>query len=758
MGHAACLLLLAAAALWAGTASGPAAPLAAAGPLALAAGLAAWCAARRRERAAVAWALAGFALAGGALGALAAPRSETALAPARARGRWIDARPVRGGTLLVLRGRGPERVFVPRTGQEWLDGFPDAARPGATIEIPLRRAEGPGTPRALSASSVVVLSRARGPARLAGLAAAVRAGFLERATARLVRAGNPPEPDPAGALLLAMVAGERDALAPDDWRALRASGLAHQAVVSGVQVGVIVLAAAWALAPLGGPHGRGRRAVALAAAAAAMLLLPAEPPVRRAGVAVLVARAGRLTGRGASPPAALAGAAALLLALDPALARSLSFALTVAATLAIVTGARGAGWGARLRLFFGPILATWPILVLMTGCAGAWSPVANLLAAPAAAPALLCGWLAVLLPAGSTAAAATEAIARLGAEWFLAVARTVAAWPGSGQIAAPAGLAWLALHEALAFAWLAARGRRAVALGLAALASFAWPLRPAPAPPPGASLEVLDVGQGQAVLLRAGSHALLIDAADDRVRDGTRALVHALRARGVSRLDALVLTQNDRDHAGGAIELLAAAPPRRLVIGENLLDDPEMKPLYAAAARRAVPVVPLAAGARLLLGRVTLAVLHPAPGVVVRDNERSLVVHVGGEGLDALVTGDAGLEAEEEMLARGRVPAATVLVAGHHGSKGSTGDALLGALAPRVALISAGRGNRFGHPHAETLARLAARRVPWLVTARDGSLAVRARHGATTVRGASEAQDAALRVRRRAGPARSSAP
>jgi competence protein ComEC len=750
VGHATSLLLLAAAALWAGTACGPAAPAAASGPLALAGALAAWCAARGRGRVAVGWALAGFALAGGALGAPDA--AGHGAAPGPARGRWIDAHPVRGGTLLVLRGRGPERVFVPRTGQDWLDRFPEAARPGAVIEVPLRRAEGAGTPRALSASSVVVLSPGRGLARLAGLAATVRATFLDRATARLVRASD-PEADPAGALLLAMVAGERDALAPDDWSALRASGLAHQAVVSGVQVGLIVLAAAWALAPLGGPHGRGRRGVALVAAAAAMLLLPAEPPVRRAGVAVLVARAGRLTGRGASPAAALAGAAALLLALDPALARSLSFALTVAATLAIVTGARGTGWGPRLRLFLGPILATWPILVLMTGCAGVWSPLANLLAGPAAAPALLGGWLTVLLPAGSTAAAATEAIARLGAEWFLAVARTLAAWPGSGQIAAPAGLGWLALHEGLAFAWLAARGRGAVAVGLLALASFAWPLRPAAAPPPGASLEVLDVGQGQAVLVRTGTHALLIDAADDRARDGTRALVHALRARGVSKLDALVLTQNDRDHAGGARELLAAAPPRRLVVGENLLDDPELRPLYAAAARRAVPVVPLAAGERFALGRVAIIALHPAPGVTVRENEQSLVLHVAGEGLDALVTGDAGLAAEREMLARGGVPAARVLVAGHHGSKGSTGDPLLDALAPRVTLISAGRGNRFGHPHPETLARLAARRVPWLVTARDGSLAVHALHGAVTVRGADESEGAALRVRRKAGPA-----
>jgi competence protein ComEC len=765
VGQAARLLLLLAAALWAGAACGPAVPASAAGPLALAAGLAAWCAVRRAGTSAVGWALAGFALAGGALGALAAPRLDAATDAGPARGRWVDARPLGGGTLLVLSGAGPERVFVPRTGQDWLDRFPDGARPGATLEIPLRRAEGSGLPRALSASSIVVLAPPRGLARLEALAAAARAAFLARATARLVHAADPPaEPlapspapaparDDAGALLLAMVAGERDALAPEDWGALRASGLAHQAVVSGVQVGVIVLAAAWALAPLGGPHGRGRRAVALAAACAAMVLLPAEPPVRRAGIAVLFARAGRLVGRGASPAAALAGAAALLLALDPALARSLSFALTVAATLALVIGARGTGWGPRLRLFFGPILATWPILVEMTGCAGVWSPVANLLAAPAAAPALLGGWLAVLLPAGSPVATVSEAVARLGAEWFLAIARGVAAWPGSGRIAAPAGLAWLVLHEALCFAWLAARGRRALALGLAAAVSFAWPLRPAPAAPPGASLEVLDVGQGQAVLVRDGDRALLIDAADDRARDGTRALIHALRARRVARLDALVLTQNDRDHAGGAMDLLAAAPPRRLVVGANLLDDPELRPLYAAAARRGVPLVPVAAGEGLELGRVRALVLHPRPGVLVRDNERSLVVHLLGRGLDALVTGDAGLAAERELLARGLLPRTAILVVGHHGSKGSTGDALLRSGAPGAALISAGRGNRFGHPHPETLARLAARRVPWLITARDGGLAARARNGAIEVRGEGEAEGAALRVRKRAGPA-----
>ncbi len=748
MGHATGLLLLAAAALWSGAACGPAAPAAAAGPLALAAGLAAWCAERQQGRGSIGWALAGFALAGAALGALDAGERTASETSGPARGRWIDARPVRGGTLVVLDGRGPGRVFVPRTGQDWLDRLPDGAAPGATIEIPLRHAEGAGTPRALSASSIVVLSPARGLARLTAFAATVRAGFLRRATERLVRAADGAGEDPAGGLLLAMVAGERDALTAEDWRALRASGLAHQAVVSGVQVGLIVLAAAWALAPLGGPHGLGRRGVALAAAAAAMLLLPAEPPVRRAGVAVLVARAGRLAGRGASPASALAGAGAVLLALDPALARSLSFALTVAATAAIVSGARGTGWGPRLRLFFGPILATWPILVAMTGCAGVWSPVANLVAGPAAAPALLCGWLAVLLPAGSMPATAAEAVARLSAEWFLIVARAIAAWPGSGQIAAPAGLAWLVLHEALSFAWLTARGRAALALGLLALASFGWPLRPEAAPPPGASIEVLDVGQGQAVLVRSGPHALLIDAADDRARDGTRALVHALRERGVSRLDALALTQNDRDHAGGATELLAAAPPERLLVAENLLDDPELRPLYAAAARRAVPVVPLAAGARFGLGRVGIAVLHPPPGVFVRDNEHSLVVRLAGDGIEALVTGDAGLAAERVMLERGLVRRTPVLVAGHHGSKGATGDALLAALAARVALISAGRGNSFGHPHKDTLARLAARRVPWLVTARDGSLALRARNGTTTVRGANEAKGAALRVRR----------
>ncbi len=713
-------LMLAAAALWIGTAAGSALSPGDAPWLALAASLAAWCAARARGSAS-GWALTGILLVGAALGALAARATEPIRAGEELEGRWIDTRPLRGGTVLVLGARTGTRVWIPRTGQEWLDRFPAGAGPGARIAVPLHAGASSGHPRALSASAIRVVQEAGWIGLFPRLAAEARAAFLSRAARRLLEADE----DPVGGLLLAMVAGEREAIPPSDWRALRASGLAHQAVVSGVQVGIIVIAAAWVLSPLGGTHGRGRRLVALAAAAAALLLLPADPPVRRAGLAVLVARAGCLAGRGACPASALAGAVFLLLAADPPLAVSVSLALTVAATAALVTGTRHGGHLLHPRTFLAPILATWPVLVRLTDRTGPWSPIANLVADPAAVPALIGGWLAVLVPTEGPVLEVLRTLARAAAWWFLAVAREVALWPGSGQVAAPAGIAWVAVHEVLVFAWLLARGRRALAFATLAALSFLWPLRPTvPTPPPRGQLEVLDVGQGQAVLLRSSDRVVLYDAADDQARDGLRALVRRLRDRYIRRLDALVLSQNDRDHAGGALELLAATPPRRILVGENLLDDPVLAPLFAEAARRGIPVSALSAGDRPAIGRIALSICYPPAGRRDRDNESSLVVHATGPGLDVLLAGDAGQRAEREMIARWSLRRAGILVAGHHGSKGSTGNDLLDRLDSRLVLISAGRGNRYGHPHRETLDRLAAHRVPWLLTARDGDLTV----------------------------------
>lgn len=721
MSDATRLLLIASTVLWCGTAAGRLVSPEDAPWLALAGALAAWRAVRRTDRASLHWALCGVLLAGAALGAPGGSASRGGPAGDELEGRWIDTRPLRGGTILVLGGRAGPRVWVPRTGQDWLDTFPPGARPGARIAVPLRPSASPGLPRALSASSIRVLEEPGWFACLPRLAAEIRAGFLARASDRLLRTDE----DPAGGLLLAMVAGERDGLSPADWRAMRASGLAHQAVVSGVQVGIIVVAAAFVLSPLGGSHGNRRRLVALAAAAAAIVLLPAEPPVRRAGIAVLVARAGCLAGRGAAPLSALAGAVFLLLAADPSLALSVSFALTVAATASLVLGSERRGGLLHPRTFLAPILATWPILVELTDRAGPWSPVANLVAGPAAAPALIGGWIAVLLPADGIALDVVLSVARAAAWWFLLVAREIALWPGSGQVAAPAGPAWLALHELLVFAWLLTRGRRSHAFAALAVASFFFPLRPmAPSMLARGELEVLDVGQGQAVLLRVGRRAVLYDAADDRARDGAAALVRRLRARRIRGLDALALSQNDRDHAGGALELLAATPPGRILVGENLLDDPAMSPLFVEAALRGIPVVPLSAGARPEIGRLALSVLYPRAGHRERDNEHSLVLHARGPGVDVLLAGDAGHAAEGEMERLGALRPAGILVAGHHGSRGSTGDLLLEALAPELVLLSAGRGNRFGHPHRETLARLAAHSVPWLLTARDGDLRV----------------------------------
>ncbi|MBP7148014.1 MAG: ComEC/Rec2 family competence protein [Acidobacteria bacterium] len=707
-------LLASGAAAWAASVAGSFAP-GSASPLALAAGLAAAAACRARAR--VPWALAALALAFAALGAARARAAAQSVDVVR--GRLAEIGAARDGSVLrIASARGARAVFTPRTGVGWLDSYAPGVEPGALVRAAVAPTASGGL--CVASASSIELERPAGVVRRALAAPArLRARFASRAQHRLWRG---PEDQP-GALLLAMVAGSDDGLDERSWRELRASGLAHQAVVSGLQVGLMVLVAAWAAAPLGGAHHPWRRWGALGAAAAALVLLPADPPVRRAGLAVLAARAGRLAGRDAAPPAALGLAVGLVLAADPAVAVSRSFALTVAASAAIVVaaqrGRRAAPW-----VFLGPWLATWPLLVAMTGRASPWSPLANLAGLPAALPALVAGWIAVLAPSVEHGPGAWAlAAGRFAAGWFLVVAREIALWPGSGQVAAPAGALWGAALLALLARVLAAPRRAATVVALAAL--WAWPLRPAG--PPWCAVprvDVVDVGQGQAVLLRAAGSAVLLDAADDRARDGTRALVHYLRQRRIARLDALVLTQADRDHAGGALELLAAAPPRRLFVPEPLLDVPELHGLLAEAAQRGIPVAGLSGGDRVRAGPLTLAVLHPAPGELRADNERSLVVHVRGWSCAALVAGDAGTATEAELAAAGLDLAADLLVAGHHGSRGSTGAEWLRAVRPAWVALSAGRDNRFGHPHRETLARLRAARIARLTTARSGTIVV----------------------------------
>lgn len=233
---------------------------------------------------------------------------------------------------------------------------------------------------------------------------------------------------------------------------------------------------------------------------------------------------------------------------------------------------------------------------------------------------------------------------------------------------------------------------------------------------------MLDVGQGQAVLLRdAVGTAVLVDAGPP---GAPAPAVAGLRRHGVGRLDLLVLTHGARDQAGAVGELAERVATARAVHGPFGDGPGEADGLRALAGLEAagVPIAETAAGARFVVGQWTLEVLSPrtGSGVTVAANDRSLVIMARAPGLTALIPSDA----EGPVLLRLPLPRADVLVVAHHGSEDPDLGAVLDRVRPRLAVISVGAENRHGHPAPRTLEEIRAHGVPVQRTDMGGDLRI----------------------------------
>jgi competence protein ComEC len=453
----------------------------------------------------------------------------------------------------------------------------------------------------------------------------------------------------------------------------------------------------------------------LALAAAYALLAGWGVPAQRTLIMLAVVAAVQQAGLRWPGPFVLLAAAVAVALMDPWALLQPGFWLSFGAVGLLMLGGgdaplRGPAW-ARLRQAVVSGLRTQavatvglaPLTLLFFQQVSLVGFVANLVAIPAVTllitPLALLG--ALWAPLWSAAAAVLQALVAvlqpLGGlpVWQAAAA---SAW------AAAAGLLGGALLV-LPLPW------RVRWLGVPLLLPLLAPLPERPAPGR-FELVAVDVGQGTAVLLRTQGHLLVYDTGprwSPESDAGDRILRPLLRARGETRLDALVLSHRDTDHTGGAASLLA------LPVGRVWSSLEPAHPLLADMAARRIPHAPCRAGETWAWDGVTFTWLHPAePDPAARPNTQSCVLHItDAAGRRVLLTGDLESAQEGALSIADTTGAlrADVLMVPHHGSRTSSSAVFLDRVAPQVAFVQAAYRSRFGHPAPDVLARYVERGV-----------------------------------------------
>lgn len=603
----------------------------------------------------------------------------------------------------------------------------------------------------------------------------IRGGFQGRLDAVRERASEAlgrGMPEREAELARGFVLGQDDGIDPQTVEDFRRAGLSHLLAVSGQNVVLLTLLAAPFLGFVGVPL-RARLLLLLGLIAVYVPLAGGGASIQRAGVMGAAALVATMAGRPGSRVYALLAAAVVTLALNPRATGDVGWQLSFAAVAGILLlagplrtalvirlggGALARGLAEGTALTIAATLATAPLIATHFGTLSVASLLANLLALPAVAPAM---WLGMAVAAlGQVPFVPVEPLNTLNAMLLGYIAQVAASLgrPGWASVTVdPPGVAQIAgIYAALGVAGLfalrlSARSRvrpaeagvggaapvpraasaprqrtpsrrapgRRGALGAAAVAVMAAALLlvhlgggSTPGPGAGLRVTVLDIGQGDAILLQPPhSPAVLVDGGPPG--DG---VAGKLRDAGVDGLAAAVVTHDQSDHSGGIADMLGTVPVRRLV--------------YAFASRRllgraraaGVGLERVAEGSELRSGALRLEVLWP-PRILLAgpapDDPNTLALVILAEWRDfrMLLTADA--EAEAVPMDPGPID---VLKVAHHGSEDAGLGALLERSAPGLAVISVGADNSYGHPTEPTLRTLAQHDIPVMRTDESGSV------------------------------------
>jgi competence protein ComEC len=591
----------------------------------------------------------------------------------------------------------------------------------------LDRADGPDLAAVLIARGPPIVLAGPGP--VFALVDRVRAGI------RAAVADQPPAPK---ALVPALVDGDDGGLDDQVAADFRTTGLTHLLAVSGTNltliVGFLLVVARWC-----GVRARGLVAVGLLGVVGFVLLARTEPSVLRAatmGSVALVAMGTHGRERGTR---ALGVAVLVLLLVDPWLSRSPGFALSVCATTGILVLAppwRDAlvrwlpRWLAEaIAVPLAAQLACTPLVAAISGQVSLVAVVANMAVAWAVGPATVLGFLGgvtALLwrPLGELVAAPAGwcagwivAVATTGAHLPVAALPWATGWLSVAMLGVLCGVVALVLGDLLA--------RRGLAVGLCGLLAIVmlFPLPTPGWPPAGWVFVACDIGQGDGLVLNVGrGSAVVVDTGPD-----PRLMDACLDRLGVRAVPVVVITHFHADHVDGLAGVLSGRRVGRIETSPVADPDGGARLVGSEARRAGVPVRVAAHGESTVVGPVRWQVLGPVrtdyPDSDSPPNDASVVLLVEVRGVRLLLMGDEERPSQADLRRTSTDLHADVLKVAHHGSSKQDAD-LLAGLGARLAVISVGVDNDYGHPAPSTLRLLARAGVQVRRTDLDGDVAV----------------------------------
>ncbi|MBS1155804.1 MAG: hypothetical protein H6R07_1728 [Proteobacteria bacterium] len=554
--------------------------------------------------------------------------------------------------------------------------------------------------------------------KLDGMATAAWLARLRSALRARINAALPEAP--YAGVIVALTVGDQSGIPQEQWKRFATTGVTHLISISGLHITLLAGLAGWAVnrgwrrvpflvSRFGAPRAALLAGVltALAYSALAGMAVPTQRTLFMLGTAALCL----WRARPVATSAIWATALLVVVLIDPFAVLSVGFWLSFLTVGALL-------WAGANRLAEGPKWRGWvtaqlaatvgsaPILLAVFGQLPLLSPLANAVAIPVVSMLVTPLALAGLLdPTGWALLGAERLFA--GTDWLLMLC---IALPVTQPAFMPPPL-WALAPAAIGVALLLApRGVPGRWLGSVFLLPL-FALRPEPLPPGAFRATVLDVGQGLSVLVETRSSALLFDTG--QLPNGERVILPALRASGRMRLDTLLLSHNDNDHTGAAEVLLAQWP-----VAETLHSLPDNLPWLEPVQNRQR----CTAGAAWQQDGVDFRLLWPPEGFSSKqDNANSCVLLVNNGKHRLLIPADLGGREEAQLVAAG-LPQTDIIIAGHHGGKGSSSAELIEAIQPQFAVFSVGYRNHYHHPRPDTLERYAAAGARNLRTDQSGAL------------------------------------